>query len=85
MVMRVERLPPKATQDRTRTKIIGKPSSYIRRINLQLGKSHSKADHLAIMKEGGSAFKILIGTPKGKRTLGRPRRRCELNIRVDLK
>ena len=35
------------------------------------------------MKEGRSAFKILIGKPAGKRPLGRPRRRWEDNIRMD--
>ena len=29
-------------------------------------------------------FKILTGTPTGKRPLGRPRRRWEYNIRMDL-
>ena len=37
------------------------------------------------MEEGRSAFKILTGTPAGKRPLGRPRRRWEDNIRIDLK
>ena len=36
------------------------------------------------MEEGRSTFKILTGTPTGKRTLGRPRRRWEDNIRMDL-
>ena len=36
------------------------------------------------MEEGRSAFKILTGKPTGKRTLGRPRRRWEKNIRMDL-
>ena len=36
------------------------------------------------MKEGRSVFKILTGTPTGKRPLGRPRHRWE-NIRMDLK
>jgi len=31
------------------------------------------------------AYKILFGKPAGKRPLGRPRRRWEDNIRVDLK
>ena len=31
------------------------------------------------------AFKILTGTPIGKRPLGRPRPRWENNIRMDLK
>ena len=34
-------------------------------------------------EEDRSAFKILTGKPKGKRPLGRPRRRWEDNIRMD--
>ena len=41
--------------------------------------------HVARMEGGRSAFKILTGTPAGKRPLGRPRRRWEYNIRRDLK
>ena len=37
------------------------------------------------MEQGRSAFKILTGTPTGKRPLGRPRRTWEENIRMDLK
>ena len=36
------------------------------------------------MEAGRSAFKILTGKPTGKRPLGRPRRRWEDNIRMDL-
>ena len=36
------------------------------------------------MEKGRSAFKILTGKPTGKRPLGRPRRRWEDNIRMDL-
>ena len=43
------------------------------------------AGYVARIEEGGSAFKILTGKPKGKRPLGRPRRRWENNIRIDLK
>jgi hypothetical protein len=39
----------------------------------------------ARMKEGRNAFKILTGTPTGKRLLGRLKRRWEDNIRMDLK
>jgi hypothetical protein len=42
-------------------------------------------DHVAIMEEGRSAFKILTCTPVGKRPLGRPRHKWEDNIRMDLK
>ena len=37
------------------------------------------------MEEGSNIFKILTGTPAGKRLLGRPRRGWEDNIRIDLK
>ena len=40
--------------------------------------------HVARMEEGRSAFKILTGKPTGKRPFGRPRRRWEDNIRIDL-
>ena len=43
------------------------------------------AGHVSRIEEGRSAFKILTGTPTGKRPLGRPRRRWEDNIRTDLK
>ena len=36
------------------------------------------------MEEGRSAFKILSVKSTGKRPLGRPRRRWEGNIRIDL-
>ena len=42
------------------------------------------AGHVTRMEEGRRAFKILTGKPTGKRPLGRPRRRWEDNIRMDL-
>ena len=42
------------------------------------------AGHIARMEEGRSAFKILTGKPTGKRSLERPRRRWEDNIRIYL-
>ena len=36
------------------------------------------------MEEDRSAFKILTGKPTGNRPLGRPNRRWEDNIRVEL-
>ena len=41
--------------------------------------------HVARIEEGRSAFKMLIGKPIGKRLLGRPKRRWEDNIRMNLK
>ena len=43
------------------------------------------AGHVVRMEKGRSAFKILTGTPTGKRSLGKPRCRWEDNIRTDLK
>ena len=40
---------------------------------------------VARMEEGSSAFKILTSTLTRNRPLGRPRRRWEDNIRMDLK
>ena len=42
------------------------------------------AGHEARLEEGKSAFNILTCTPAGERPLGRPRRRWEDNIRMDL-
>ena len=39
--------------------------------------------HVARMEEGRSTFKILTGKPTGKRPLGRPRCRWEVNTRMD--
>ena len=41
--------------------------------------------HIARLEEGRSVFKILTGTPIGKRPLGRLRRRWEDSIRMGLK
>jgi hypothetical protein len=35
--------------------------------------------------ENGNAYRILVGKPEGKRPLGRPRRRWEDSIKMDLK
>ena len=40
--------------------------------------------HVARMKEGRGIHKVLVGKPKGKRPLWRPRRRWEDNIKMDL-
>ena len=40
--------------------------------------------HVARIEEGRNDFKILTGKHTGKRPLGRPRRRWEDNIRMDL-
>ena len=42
------------------------------------------ARHLARMGEGRGVYRILVGKREGRRPLGRPRRRWEDNINVDL-
>jgi hypothetical protein len=43
------------------------------------------AGRVVHMGENGGAFRILVGEPEGRRPLGRPRRRWEDNIKMDLK
>ena len=42
------------------------------------------AGHVARMEEGRSVHKVLVGKPEGKRPLGRPRRRWDDNIKINL-
>ena len=37
------------------------------------------------MGERRGAYRVLVGKPEGKRPLGKPRRRWENNIKMDLK
>ncbi|KAJ4432203.1 hypothetical protein ANN_20819 [Periplaneta americana] len=41
--------------------------------------------HVARMDESRNAYRVLVGRPEGKRSLGRPRRRWEDNIKMDLR
>jgi len=43
------------------------------------------AGHVARMGEGSGVYRVLVGRPGGRRPLGRPRRRWEDNIRMDLR
>jgi hypothetical protein len=43
------------------------------------------AGHVARMGEGRDVYRVLVGRFEGKRPLGRPRRRWEDNIKLDLK
>jgi hypothetical protein len=42
------------------------------------------AGYVARMGEGRGMYRVLVGKSEGKRPLGRPRRRWEDNIRMDL-
>ncbi|KAJ4431301.1 hypothetical protein ANN_19898 [Periplaneta americana] len=60
---------------------------------LWLGKTSGKnptrrlrwAGHVARMGESRNAYRVLVGRLEGKRPLGRPRRRWEDNIKMDLR
>jgi hypothetical protein len=43
------------------------------------------AGHVARMGEGRGAYRVLVVRPEGKRSLGRPRRRWECNIKMNLR
>jgi hypothetical protein len=43
------------------------------------------AGHVARMGERRGAYRALVGKPEGRRRLGRPRRRWEDNIKMDLR
>jgi hypothetical protein len=43
------------------------------------------AGHVARMGEGRGVYMVLVGRSEGKRPLGRPRRRWEDNIKMDLR
>jgi len=42
------------------------------------------AGHVARMEEKRGVYRVLVGKTEGKRALGRPRRRWEDNIKMDL-
>jgi hypothetical protein len=41
--------------------------------------------HVPRMGEGRGVYRVLVGKPKGKGSLGRPRRRWEVNSKMDLR
>jgi hypothetical protein len=56
--------------------------------NISLWKVNFKMEytnfpHVACMGEGKGVYRVLVGRPKGKKLLGRPRHRWEDNIKLD--
>ena len=43
------------------------------------------AGHVARVGEGRGVYRILVGKPEGKRPLGRPERKYEDNVKMDLR
>jgi hypothetical protein len=42
------------------------------------------AGHVACVGEGRGVYRVSVGIPNGKRSLGRPRHKWEDNIKMDL-
>ena len=61
-------------------------------ITVRINKIHKEcnprrmrwAGHIAHIEESRGVYRVLVEKPKGKRPLGRPRRRWEDNIKIDL-
>jgi hypothetical protein len=52
------------------------------------GSRRKRGNINALIKEMGAmrgAYRMLVGKPEGRRPLGRPRRRWEDNIKMDLR
>jgi hypothetical protein len=43
------------------------------------------AGHVTSLGEGRGVYRVLVEKPEGRRPLGRPRRRWEDNIKMDLR
>jgi len=50
----------------------------------KIEKNVSLAGHVTRMGERRGVYRVLVGKPEGKRPLGRPRRRWEDNIKMDI-
>jgi hypothetical protein len=59
--------------------------NFIICIHLQISLGNRWAEHVARMGEERKVYRVLVGNPEGKRSLGRPRRRWEDRIRMDLR
>jgi hypothetical protein len=59
------------------------PSPNIIRVNKS--RRMRWAGHVARIGEGRGVYRVLVGRPEGKRSLGRLRRRWEDNIKMDLR
>jgi hypothetical protein len=42
------------------------------------------AEHISRMEESRGVYRILVGKPEKRKSIGRPRRRWEDNIKMDL-
>jgi hypothetical protein len=80
---------PKREEDRSWRKLhndeLHDPYSSLDIVRVIKSRRMRWAGHVARMREGRGAYRVLVGRPEGKRPLGRPRRRWEYNIKMDLR
>jgi hypothetical protein len=60
------------------------PYSLPKIVPVKKSRRLSWAGHVARMGEGRCVYRVLVGKPEGKRQLGRPGRRWDDNVRMDL-
>jgi hypothetical protein len=80
---------PKREEDRSWKKLhndeLHHLYSSLNLVRVMKSKRMRWAGHVACMWEGRGVYRFLVGRPKGKRPLGRPRHRWEDNIKMDLR
>jgi hypothetical protein len=79
---------PKRDEDRSWRKLHNyKLHGLYSSLNINVIKSRRLRwmGHVACRGEGRGVYRVLVGRPKGKRLLGRPRHRWEDNIKLDLR
>ena len=68
--------------------VIVKVSTLILKINKYVCRRYSRRmrweGHVARMGQKRGVYRVLVGKPEGRRPLGRPRRRWENDIKMDL-
>ena len=58
--------------------------NYLSSVRVVKSKKMRWAGHVARMGQGRGVYRVLVGKPEGKRQMGRPRRRWDDNIKMDL-
>ncbi|KAJ4433375.1 hypothetical protein ANN_15634 [Periplaneta americana] len=60
-------------------------SAHTSRVTSPGASDSSRTDTRRLNSIEGTAYRMLVGRPEGKRPLGKPRRRWEDNIKMDLR
>jgi hypothetical protein len=68
------------TEIHTAESLLPEPSAF----EVQMAIEKLKKPHVARIREGRGAYSILVGKPGAQTPLGRPRRRWEDNIKMNI-